>query len=592
MKIQLAVGLLALEFGLMTASASLCSAQNPLTAVLESPLQPQTPPAVAQALPAPAAPGLAGKVTKISGKVTVARGGATGPLKVGDPIYKGDQIFTDCSSSAFVLFTDNTIQLKLAQATEVTIDEYVYNPNSNWHNKIRFSLQKGSFEYINGVIGKPEEQDVQIDTPLGAIVDRGTYFICEYDGTAKTLQIYVSIGEVDFTPAGGAARPTGSGQGPVWVKIAPPPAPGMFGTWVLPLTQPQYSAIEAQLFSAQPAPTSACALCPKAANAKALPLNIIFTSFTTAITSEDLCNVYQGLYIAGLDSSGKATPDSFAARMDALVDKEAVVDFYVLDGDEKDSKYGDFTKFQSLSTRAYANATNTEANLKKGQTPDASTSIQSPNDNKFIMAILSPKGRYEVVASVQALMWGYYNSSSPLDLLKAPRKDLSPLEYSIQMAMAYELGTNIFNMAEDSKSCEQLVEPDTNRFVCAEFPRFPENCDSETGSAFYGNVNPPPGTVALYKLPQHWVVDLGNPQTINKPINNPTMLPKDVEPQGSTGSFDNVSGQEVKVSLPYIGNTVAPPPAGKCIALPTPQGKTSGCQDRAYIPTRCPAVPQ
>ncbi len=534
----------------MTASVSLCLAQNPLTAVLKSPLQPQTLPAVAQAPPAPAASGLAGKVTKISGTVTVARGGATGPLKVGDPIYTGDQIFTGCSSSAFVLFTDNTIQLKLAEATEVTIDEYVYNPNSNWHNKIRFSLQKGSFEYINGVIGKPEEQDVQIDTPLGAIVDRGTYFICEYDGTAKTLQIYVSIGEVDFTPAGGAAKPVTSGQGPVWVKVTPPPALGMFGTWVLPLTQPQYSAIEWQLFSAQAAVTAACALCPKAANAKGPLLNIAFTSYTTAITNEDLCNVFQGLYQAGLDSSGNAIPNSFAARMDTIAKTKAIVGLFVLDGDKND-KY-DFSGFQTLGKKAYLNGKNAEANLKKGQNANPSTSIQVPNPDEFVMAIESQPGAFEVVISLQALEWGYY-SPCPTNVHCKPEDATVPSAYSIQMPMAYELGTNIFNLVTNPDWCEELVEGDTNQFILKAFPNFHPNSDQETGSAFYGNLKPPAGTIPKFSLREHGVYDLRNSSIIPAvPPSGSDVIPK--------GSFDNSTGKEGGLFQPYVGLSIAPPP--------------------------------
>lgn len=222
-RIQSAIFLLALEAGLATALA-------------------------AQAPTAASAPVQVGKVMQISGAVTVTRAGKTSevPLKAGDPLNMGDTIFTDDKSSAFLLFADNT-QLKLAEDSEVTIDDYVYDQHSGAQSKERFSIVKGAFEYISGLIAKTKDPDVKVDTPVGALGDRGTEYICEYEATAKTLYVYLSSGAVDFTATGGAAAATNSGPAPAEIKV------GASGAWVLTFTQDQYNAIEAQLFPVVPA---------------------------------------------------------------------------------------------------------------------------------------------------------------------------------------------------------------------------------------------------------------------------------------------------------------------------------------------------
>jgi hypothetical protein len=528
-----------------------------LLALCAGPLK--APLAPAQALPARAP---AATVMVVSGTATVTRSGQPAvPLKLGDAVYMGDVISTGDKSTAYLLFTDNTIQLRLAADTELSIDEYAYSPNANWHNKIRYKFLKGAFEYLNGIVGKPEELDVQIDTPLGTIVDRGTYFICEYDAPTKTLGVYLSIGAVDFTPAGGAARPATpdpgaaegmspagggrklpmSGPGPAWVKIGPS------GTWVLAFTQDQYAYLEAQLSLAQrvviPASAAQAMDCSKI---NTTPLAIAFISYTTEVSSQQLLADYQALYNAGLDGTKncQADSDSFADRMNRVAAKRVAVSFIVVDATVKSPE--NFAAFGPISQAAYANGKKVDPN------------IIAPNPEEIAMTIEVTNAEYEVVLSQQALMNAIYYSDAKTDNSGVARTSTTaPLPEPIQIPMAYELGSNVFNMTvQPPNMCEGMAQSDTNRFILAAYKNFaPNRSKDESAVGSYGDL---PGQT--FYAP-HGYFDLQLPKQLG--AKNPQPL---APPQNA---YVSTSGkQEAPVPI-YIGYGIKPaqctPASGKTV---------------------------
>jgi hypothetical protein len=407
MKIQTAVVVLTLGYGLL----SLCLAQDP---------QLQVPPS---AVPA-------GKVMSVSGTVTATRAGIVAgvPLKAGDPVYRGDRISTNDASRVFVLFTDNTIRIQLAADTELTIDEYDYDPNPNAHNRMRYSLLKGALDYTNGVIGKAEEPDVQIDTPVGTIADRGTYFICQYDTTTKTLGVYLSIGSLDFTAKTAGAVPTKVDQGPAWLKV------GASGPWVLAYTQDQYDYLESQLFAGQKA--AAAVGTPQTGNVS----NFQFVSCSGALTSEQLFDAYNSLYL------GSTT---FKGLMDQIGGEVFVV---VVNG-----KVGLGVTFQDVAKAGYANLNGNS----KG------SGLATPPTGDYAFTFLR-NGVITVVISAQALQnnsyatgWRLPPAGSSIGTPSVPTGN----KESVQQTLAYELGENAFGYSQNGSYTEHPDESRTNQIM-------------------------------------------------------------------------------------------------------------------------------
>ena len=121
--------------------------------------------------------GIIGTVLEVegSGSVTPAGGSEATPAAVNMPVHLNDVVQTAPSSRIFILFIDNT-QLTLSENAHVSIDDYVFDPDDNTNNKAAYSVIQGAFQYVSGLIGKRENPDVHIETPVGSIGIRGTDF--------------------------------------------------------------------------------------------------------------------------------------------------------------------------------------------------------------------------------------------------------------------------------------------------------------------------------------------------------------------------------------------------------------------------------
>ncbi len=201
---------------------------------------------VAQGPPMPPPTAKAGTVLALTGTVNVIRAGTATPvpLKTGDEVDMGDTVQTGQDGKADLLFADNT-DMRLSENTKMVVDTYVYDPSNPSGNKARYSWLEGAFQYVSGLIGKEDPTDVNIETPVGSLGIRGTEFICKSDGMANDLEIDLISGAIALTPNGSAtAGPTMNA--PVQIEVT------QQGMQVLPLTQDQYNAIEAQYSLAAP----------------------------------------------------------------------------------------------------------------------------------------------------------------------------------------------------------------------------------------------------------------------------------------------------------------------------------------------------
>jgi len=125
-----------------------------------------------------------------------------------DAVYAREVVETISQGALHLLFRDDT-DLRLGSATTITLDKFVYNPETN-AGELVASISRGVFRFITG---KMEKQGVSLRTPTSHIGIRGTDFTVAVAEDGST-QVAVAEGAVVVTPNnGGAAATVSAGQG-------------------------------------------------------------------------------------------------------------------------------------------------------------------------------------------------------------------------------------------------------------------------------------------------------------------------------------------------------------------------------------------
>ncbi len=123
-----------------------------------------------------------GTVKTVSGEAWVISGGQSVRAKAGTSVFLGSQLKTAKASSLGVTFRDNTL-MSFGPDTELTVDEYLFAPTKGQY-KLGASMNKGSLNYVSGVIAKLRPEAVNVKTPTGTIGSRGTQFLVTVAPTA------------------------------------------------------------------------------------------------------------------------------------------------------------------------------------------------------------------------------------------------------------------------------------------------------------------------------------------------------------------------------------------------------------------------
>ena len=93
----------------------------------------------------------------------------------GSKIFFGDTIISNQNSNAQILFLDQTI-LTLGEDTELTIDEFIYDPNSHDGSFVS-NVKSGTVKFITGQISKKNPENLKVKFPSGTLGARGTEFV-------------------------------------------------------------------------------------------------------------------------------------------------------------------------------------------------------------------------------------------------------------------------------------------------------------------------------------------------------------------------------------------------------------------------------
>lgn len=125
-----------------------------------------------------------GAVKNVTGEAWVISGVQRTRAEIGTVVHLGSQLKTAKSGSMGVTFKDNTL-MSFGPDTELTVDEYLFSPKEG-KLKLGARLDRGSLNYVSGVIAKLKPDAVNVRTPTGTIGVRGTQFLVKVDAPAST----------------------------------------------------------------------------------------------------------------------------------------------------------------------------------------------------------------------------------------------------------------------------------------------------------------------------------------------------------------------------------------------------------------------
>ena len=110
-----------------------------------------------------------GSTAVVQNQVSRKLAGASGPLAVGDSVYRNEVVKTGVDSTAKLVFLDST-NLAVGPTSRIVLDRFVYagDPSAE---KVAVGLAKGVFRFTTGNLDK---KAYTITTPTAAIGVRGT----------------------------------------------------------------------------------------------------------------------------------------------------------------------------------------------------------------------------------------------------------------------------------------------------------------------------------------------------------------------------------------------------------------------------------
>ncbi len=123
-----------------------------------------------------------GSVKTINGEAWITTSGQRVKAQAGTVVFLGSQLKTAKNASMGVTFKDNTL-MSFGPDTELTVDEYLFAPNEG-KLKLGARIDKGSLNYVSGIIAKLKPDAVNVKTPTGTIGVRGTQFLVKVEDPA------------------------------------------------------------------------------------------------------------------------------------------------------------------------------------------------------------------------------------------------------------------------------------------------------------------------------------------------------------------------------------------------------------------------
>jgi len=145
-----------------------------------------------------------GDITEHKGSGGITRQGDSFQTTLGLGVEMLDHVVT-ANGRIKMTFLDDTI-LRLTEHTEVTIDEYYYDPNQKASSRMTMNFVSGTARFITGKLGLVPRENIIITTPTATIGIRGTDFTASVDELGRSLVILLPETECtidgDCSPSG------------------------------------------------------------------------------------------------------------------------------------------------------------------------------------------------------------------------------------------------------------------------------------------------------------------------------------------------------------------------------------------------------
>ncbi len=120
-----------------------------------------------------------GFVKTVSGQAEVVTAGQSVVAQPGTPVHQGSLLRTAAGASMGVTLRDNTL-MSFGPDTEVSVDEFLFQP-AEGRVRLGTRMNKGTMNYVSGVIARLQPEAVSVTTPTGTIGIRGTQFLLKVD---------------------------------------------------------------------------------------------------------------------------------------------------------------------------------------------------------------------------------------------------------------------------------------------------------------------------------------------------------------------------------------------------------------------------
>lgn len=155
-----------------------------------------------------------GHVIAASGLLKARGGdGSERELKRRSPIYRADTLWVGDNGFLQLRFTDGAL-VSLRPGSELKVKEYRFEGKEDGSEKAVFDLVKGGLRTITGAIGRSNQENYQVETPVATIGIRGTHYGLRFCSHASAIELCgeefadglyggVATGAVGVTNAGG-----------------------------------------------------------------------------------------------------------------------------------------------------------------------------------------------------------------------------------------------------------------------------------------------------------------------------------------------------------------------------------------------------
>ena len=137
----------------------------------------------------------AGTVIGLSGAVSVASAGRSGPLQLGQPVQAGDTVDVAAGAKLKLRMADGSV-VSVASGTRLTIAAYAADA-AGQRQEARLSLTQGLLRAVVAPVQRPAS--FEVDTAVGTAAVRSTDWFVQV--VAGAMQVGVLTGSVDITSA-------------------------------------------------------------------------------------------------------------------------------------------------------------------------------------------------------------------------------------------------------------------------------------------------------------------------------------------------------------------------------------------------------